>query len=51
MIKATYYWIGQTEDVFEFLDGEQSPLYGMGFDRWFRVLAGGDYWESQSVCF
>ena len=23
----------QTEDVFEFLDGEQPPLYSMGFDR------------------
>ena len=38
-------WIGKP-DVFGFLDGGQSPLYSMGFDRvgCFPCLAGGDYW-------
>ena len=40
----------QTEDVFEFLDGEQSPLYSMGFDRvgCFPCLAGGDFWKHKA---
>ena len=43
----------QTEDVFEFLDGEQSPLYSMGFDRvgCFPCLAGGDYWKAKAFAF
>ena len=43
----------QTEDVFDFLDGEQSPLYKMGFDRvgCFPCLAGGDYWKAKAFAF
>jgi len=43
----------QTEDVFEFLDGEQSPLYQLGFDRvgCFPCLAGGDYWKAKAFAF
>ena len=43
----------QTEDVFEFLDGEQSPLYKMGFDRvgCFPCLAGGDFWKAKAFGF
>jgi 3'-phosphoadenosine 5'-phosphosulfate sulfotransferase (PAPS reductase)/FAD synthetase len=43
----------QAEDVFEFLDGEQSPLYSMGFDRvgCFPCLAGGDYWKAKAFAF
>ena len=43
----------QTEDVFEFLDGEQSPLYKMGFDRvgCFPCLAGGDFWKAKAFAF
>ena len=43
----------QTEDVFEFLEGEQSPLYKMGFDRvgCFPCLAGGDYWKAKAFAF
>lgn len=40
-----------TEDVFEFLNGEQNPLYAQGFDRvgCFPCLAGGD--ESKERAF
>ena len=32
-------------------DGEQSPLYKMGFDRvgCFPCLAGGDYWKAKRL--
>lgn len=39
-----------TEDVFEFLDGEQNPLYAEGFDRvgCFPCLAAGDAYKAKA---
>jgi 3'-phosphoadenosine 5'-phosphosulfate sulfotransferase (PAPS reductase)/FAD synthetase len=39
-----------TLDVLEFLDGEENPLYGQGFDRvgCFPCLAGGDEWKEKA---
>lgn len=39
-----------TEDVFEFLAGEENPLYSQGFDRvgCFPCLASGDKWKEKA---
>ena len=39
-----------TEDVLDYLDGEQNPLYAQGFDRvgCFPCLAGGDKWKEKA---
>lgn len=38
------------DDVFDFLDGEENPLYDMGFDRvgCFPCLASGDKWKNKA---
>lgn len=40
-------------EVMDFLDGEQNPLYDMGFDRvgCFPCLAGGDAWKEKAFQF
>ena len=39
-----------SKEVLEFLDGEQNPLYGEGFDRvgCFPCLASGDKWKEKA---
>lgn len=41
------------EEVMEYLDGEQNPLYEQGFDRvgCFPCLAGGDKWKETAFSF
>jgi 3'-phosphoadenosine 5'-phosphosulfate sulfotransferase (PAPS reductase)/FAD synthetase len=41
------------DEVINFLDGEQNPLYDMGFDRvgCFPCLAGGDAWKEKAFFF
>lgn len=41
------------EEVFDYLDGEQNPLYAEGFDRvgCFPCMAGGDKWKAKSFEF
>ena len=42
-----------TEEVFDYLDGEENVLYSMGFDRvgCFPCLAAGDKWKEKSFVF
>ncbi|AFU62251.1 phosphoadenosine phosphosulfate reductase [Acinetobacter phage phiAC-1] len=41
------------DEVFEFLNGEENPLYAAGFDRvgCFPCLAGGDKWKEKAFAF
>ena len=41
------------DDVFDYLDGEESPLYGFGFPRvgCFPCLASGDKWKEKAFTF
>lgn len=40
-------------EIFEFLEGEENPLYGFGFDRvgCFPCLAGGEFWQVKAFNF
>lgn len=43
----------EASDVFEFLNGEENPLYAKGFDRvgCFPCLASGDRWKAKAFSF